>query len=534
MKEVGLFGDSAILVDAASVDPSELAHALRGLDDVEEVVPGAVICVRVAQGRARAVATKAEAVVREVRGTNRSATRSAQGPSPPPRQVEIHVAFDGPDLGEVAESSGMSEIQVVEALTRARLRVAYLGFAPGFAYVTGLPEPLANLARRATPRTSVRAGSVGVAGGYLGIYPQSSPGGWNLVGHTDAQMFDPDTPPYSTLQPGDILKLSSASHIGPAPTSDKTYMRPRSDSDRRIIVEEPGVLTMLQDGGRIGLAHLGVPRAGPADPDSMRLANLVAGNPQHCGVLETTVRGPTLRFHDKAHAVVFGAELELDGRAVEPGVVVEVSAGGRLRIGASRELRGYLAVSGGIGGPELFGSCSSDLLSGLGPGRLRAGDELSIGESGHPRGYALALLRGPTVRVLPGPEPVDPESLADWASGPFEVSPESNRVGVRLMGSRPLELRAAHRGSYGMVPGAVQIPPSGDPIVLLCDHATMGGYPVVATVISADLGVIAQRRPGDPVQFEVVEPDQAIEARNALDRQLASAPRGIFPAGPIT
>jgi biotin-dependent carboxylase-like uncharacterized protein len=266
----------------------------------------------------------------------------------------------------------------------------------------------------------------------------------------------------------------------------------------------------------------------------MRLANLVAGNPQGDGVLESTLSGPTLRFCSEAHGVCIGAGVELNGRAVEPGVVFEVPAGGVLRVGATHELRAYLAVSGGIKGPELFGSVSSDLLCGLGPGPLRAGGELDVGEPGRSRGYAPALSRNPTVRLLPGPEDVDADSLARWIREPFEVSPDSNRIGVRLIGSRPVELLGPPKGSYGMVAGAVQIPPSGEPIVLLCDHATMGGYPVIATVISADLGALAQRRPGDPVRFEVVDLEQALSARASLDRQLARAPSGHYPSGEVS
>jgi KipI family sensor histidine kinase inhibitor len=529
--EVLYFGDSAILVDAPSADSEELMRALRELDEVKEVLAGAVACVLVAPGQVAALAPKVEAVARQLANRTRAGSPATTGPS---KEIEIPVEFDGPDLEEVATSAGMSVRQVIEALCGARLRVAYLGFAPGFAYVTGLPGPLANLARRKSPRTSVPAGSVAIAGGYLGIYPQASPGGWNLVGRTDTPMFDPEAPPYSTLRPGDVVKLSPTVGLGEVRPPAMPSKRPRSDSPRRIEVLEPGALTTLQDLGRVGVAYLGVPSAGPADSDSMRLANVVAGNPQGRGVLETTLSGPTLRFCSEAHAVCVGAGAELNGRAVEPGVVFEVPAGGVLRIAATSELRGYLAVSGGIKGPELFGSVSSDLLCGLGPGPLRAGDELDLGEPGRPRGYAPALSRNPTVRLLPGPEAVDTDSLARWIREPFAVSPDSNRIGVRLTGSRPVELLAPPRGSYGMVPGAVQIPPSGEPIVLLCDHATMGGYPVVATVISADIGEVAQLRPGDEVYFELVDLEEAIEARHALDRQIERAPTGIFPAAPIT
>jgi KipI family sensor histidine kinase inhibitor len=524
------FGDSAVLVHAPSTESRKLVRALSRIDDVEEVLPGPVVCVRVSPGRGRALAEQAAAVAKAAEADD-TANEAASGSQQ--RLIDIPVAFDGPDLEEVASAVGMSVPQVIGLLRDARLQVAYLGFSPGFAYVTGLSNPLAKLPRRRSPRTSVPAGSVGIAGGYLGIYPQASPGGWNLLGHTDAQLFDPYIAPYATLRAGDLLRLVPNAELGPAP-SWTTSDRPRSRSARRIEVTEPGLLTTLQDAGRLGVAHLGVPRAGPADRDSMRLANLLAGNPENCGALETTLSGPTLRFTDRAHAVVVGAAVELNGRAVQPGVVFEVPAGGRLRVGVSLQLRGYLAVSGGIRGPELFGSCSSDLLCGLGPGPVEAGDEFALGNAGKPRGYSAAVARGATVRLVPGPEFVDLEVLAEWAAEPFEVSPESNRVGVRLTPSRPVALTSPPRGSHGMVPGAVQMPPSGEPIVLLCDHATMGGYPVVATVISADLGVIAQRRPGEAVQFELVDLDQAIWALSALDRQLAHAPTGLYPTGQVT
>lgn len=517
------FGESSILVDPEpSEDPHELVRALRDLDDVDEVLAGAAVLVKAVGGRTDSVAEKLGSIP----------TRSLS--SHKGRLVEIPVVFDGPDLAEVARTAGMSERRVVDAIAGASLRVAYLGFAPGFAYVQGLPDALARIERRSSPRTSVLSGSVGIAGGYLGVYPRTSPGGWNLLGRTDLVLFDPHVPPHATLQPGDRLRLVPTESVGQPARLHRADERPRCSSSCRFVVEEPGLLSTLQDGGRVRVGHLGVPAAGPADSDSMRLANLIAGNPELSGGLETTLDGPVLRFDTPAHAVVVGAEVALDGRSVASGAVVEVPAGARLKVGRSSGLRGYVAVSGGIRGAELFGSCSSDLLSGLGPGPLQAGDELEIGHEGRPRGYAHTLSRGSVLRILPGPHPVHRDSLEGWAAGPFRVSQDSNRIGVRLNGSKRVELRELPRGSHGMVHGAVQMPPSGEPIVLLCDHATMGGYPVIATVISADLGALAQRRPGDPVRFEVVDLEQALSARASLDRQLARAPSGHYPSGEVS
>ncbi len=518
MRHIVGFGESALLVDPKpSEDPYELLRGLSDLDGVDEVLAGPKLLVKLAAPRTGSLDKRLQAIP----------ARSASARQA--RVVEMPVKFDGQDLDDVALSAGMSPSQVVDAIAVASLEVAYLGFSPGFAYIEGLPSSLAGIERRSSPRTNVGAGSVAIAGGYLGVYPRASPGGWNLLGRTDLVLFDPLAEPYATLRPGDRVRIVPTETIGEPPSAVGQRSRPRCNSSMRIVVEDPGGLTMLQDGGRSKVGHLGVPAAGAADIDSLRLANLTAGNPELSGCLETVVDGPVLRFDCDAHAVVVGAEVALDGRSVPSRTVVDVPAGGRLKIGPSDGLRGYLAVAGGIRGPLLFGSCSSDQLAGLGPGPLQAGDELAIGDAGRPRGYSADLVRSSTLRILPGPVQVGSDALAAWADFPFVVLPDSNRIGVRLGDSRPLELPVPPGGSHGMVHGAVQIPPSGEPIVLMCDHATMGGYPVVATVISADLGALAQRRPGDAVRLEIVDLGRALEARAELDRQLARAPSGWYP-----
>jgi KipI family sensor histidine kinase inhibitor len=530
-RRVAWFGEAAILVEPLpSEDLHALAEALRLIEGVEDVLPGSVVLVRAGPASVEFVRDALPSIPAE-----RPGARSR-------RVVEIPVAFDGADLAEIAAAARTGEQGVVEKLAAAELRVAYLGFSPGFPYIVGLPEELTRLGRRKTPRTSVTAGSVGIAAGYLGIYPQASPGGWNLLGRTALAMFDPLVPPYAALRHGDVVRIVpvdslSAAAASPVAPALAGIDRPRCTSSRRLVVESPGVLTTLQDRGRRGVGHLGVPRAGPVDPDLMQLANLVAGNAPEAGVLETTVCGPVLRFDSPGHVVVVGARFRVDGRELEPGAVVPVDRGGRVDVGESPGLRGYLAVCGGIRGPALFGSCSSDLLSGLGIGPLRSGDELGLGDPGHPRGYAAEIERSRTIRVvgIEGPGGSRADVLDDLIRGRFTVETDSNRIGVRLRGCRPLRSAeesidgAGQLGSYGMVEGAVQLPPSGQPIVLLCDHATMGGYPVIATVISADIGTLAQKRPGETLQFELVDHDEARRARAMLDRRIARGPVGLYP-----
>jgi KipI family sensor histidine kinase inhibitor len=454
------------------------------------------------------------------------------GPDPAPgRRVDIPVAFDGPDLEEVAAGAGMSSLEAVGLLTASDLTVAFLGFLPGFAYLEGLPAELATVPRRTTPRPGVPAGSVGIAGGFAGIYPQSSPGGWQLVGRTGFTLFDPDRPPFATLSPRDRVRLRAVED--PGTVGERARPSLRSGAATTAVVEAPGLLSTVQDRGRVGVAGLGVPRAGGADPWGLRAANRLVGNRDDAAALEMTARGPRLRFTGPVHvAVVGGAEVTLDGGPVEVDTVVPVAPGQVLSTGTMvKDLRGYLAVSGGFATTPVLGSRSTDVVTGLGSGALRAGDVLGIGPPGRPRGRLVRGVpdRGPRLlRVVPGPDGLGTDAGRRLAGSTWEVGPSSDRVGVRLVGSRPLSPPAAI-ASRGMVTGAVQVPPDGGPVVLLCDHATVGGYPVVATVVRADLGVLGRCRPGDAVRFELVDVAEADRARLAAERSLEGAVQGWYP-----
>ncbi len=460
--------------------------------------------------------------------------------------MDIPVTFDGPDLDEVAALAQTTAEGVVGQLLEAELTVAFIGFLPGFAYLDGLPSALATVPRRSTPRTAVAPGSVAVGGGFAGIYPRASPGGWQLVGRTGFELFDPEAAPFTALHPGDIVRLRVAdaadvtvpvaTDTGPAAT------RPALRSDARDTVEvmAPGLLSMVQDLGRVGVAALGVPRAGAADPYSARAANRLVGNGDGAGVIEVTALGPRLRFSGPAHVAVVGrAEASVDGRPVALDTVVPMSRGQELAVGATHDdLRCYVAVAGGFDVAPILGSRSSDVLTGLGPGALRTGDVVGIGAADAAPGPDRARRRGRSrgrrapapaagdgrarrARHRPRPSPVR-RPTGRWARpvtawGCASSATNRSRVGAPGMASR------------GMVTGAVQVPPDGGPVVLLCDHATVGGYPVAATVVGADLGVLGQLRPGDAVRFEVVDLAEADRARARAERALDRAVVGWFP-----
>jgi KipI family sensor histidine kinase inhibitor len=470
--------------------------------------------------------------------------------------LEIPSSFDGPDLVEVARLAKSTPEELVAMVTAGPLTVEVVGFSPGFAYLGGLPAALRHVPRRPRPRPSVPAGSVALANGHAAVYPSASPGGWQLIGHTDEPLFTPWAPPYARLAPGDrvrFVRTTAASGPGTGrPTSGAAPVpgadAPPSGARPVFEVEEPGLRSVLQDGGRKGLAALGVPAASPADPDSFRLANQLVGNPAGACALETTARGPTLRCLSPTYVAIVGGtpDLRLDGQPVAAGRVVPVTAGQRLLVGPVREgFRCYVAMAGGFVGPALLGSYSTDQLAGLGPGPIVPGAQLWGAPMEPPLGDHLrvgnpgGVVQGEPValRVVPGPhsERFAPGTFATLATRRFTVEGASNRVGVRLHRDPRTPALSAAPGalgeldSQGMVTGAVQVPPDGEPVILLTDHATLGGYPVVAVVAAVDHGVLGQCAPGTTVVLVPCDHDVAAEALRAHTRALDRAVVGHYP-----
>ncbi|GAP64965.1 urea amidolyase related protein [Mizugakiibacter sediminis] len=320
-----------------------------------------------------------------------------------------------------------------------------------------------------------------------------------------------------------------------------------------VEVLKPGLLTTPQDRGRVGLAHLGIGRAGAMDAPALRLANALAGNPANACALEITLLGPTLRFHADADIALTGAPVEarVDGARVPLWAPLRVRAGATLALGGMRQgCRSYLAVRGGFALAPVLGSRSLDVNAALGPldGRaLRAGDVLAVGmaerdaRSANRRSCASSA---PTeavspgwsldsrpwfdgdaqrpLRLLPGThgEHLDAASQAALFDAAFRVAADSNRVGYRLEGPRlaltaPLELV-----SEAGVAGTVQLPPSGQPIVLMAEHPVSGGYPRIGHVAAVDLPRLAQRRPGDAVRFVATTPEEARHRLAERERRL--------------
>ena len=305
-----------------------------------------------------------------------------------------------------------------------------------------------------------------------------------------------------------------------------------------IAVLKPGLLTTVQDAGRWGHQYEGIPVAGPMDPWAHARANRLVGNDAAAATLEITLMGPRLRAEAPIVAALCGGRfgLKVAGEEAANDVAIDIPAGAEIEIGRSRDgARAYLAVRGGIDVPPMFGSRATHLPSAMGgvSGRaLAPGDVLPVGNLGHREGLALtrrgsddaAATTGSAeavVRVLRGPDAEDDLAACFDAllAERFEVGPESNRMGYRLRG-RTLDAPSADRLSTATPMGTVQVPEGGAPILLMADRQTTGGYPRIATVISADLGIAGQLKPGDALRFAPCTHDEALSALRARIAEL--------------
>lgn len=288
-----------------------------------------------------------------------------------------------------------------------------------------------------------------------------------------------------------------------------------------IDVLEPGPYASIQDLGRPGLGELGVSPSGACDRGSLRLANRLLGNSEGAAAIEATMGGLEVRAGSAVLVAVTGAPapVTVDGQPVPHSAPVVLPQRSLLRLGSpDRGLRTYVAVRGGLVVDPVLGSCSTDVLSGLGPRPLSAGQRLPLGRPArgwHPIDVASVEVADADplwlrIRLGPRADWFTAAALGALRGGTYEVTSSSNRVGLRLTGPR-LEQRAAddverELPSEGVVAGALQVPPDASPVLLLADHPVTGGYPVIAVVLDADLDLAGQARPGQRVRFRVANP----------------------------
>ena len=572
-------GDAALLVDLGDVSPATtaLARALAAVV-VAAALPGlrdAVPAYRTLLLRFDPCAEAADALPALI---ERLVATLEVAPAAHGRTITLPVRYggeDGPDLDAVAAHAGLPAAEVVRLHAAASYTVEFLGFSPGFPYLSGLPQALAT-PRLPSPRTRIPAGSVAIGGGQTGFYPLPSPGGWRLIGRIPSLAFDPARPETLPCAPGDTIRFVPISGPGidpgavdmglPMASADAQPSAPMSNTPDRgspprhaaglasttapdrgippvahtLHVIRPGPLATIQDLGRHGWAAYGYATSGALDIPALALANRLVGNPEGAAAIEITGGTAAFEARDDLLIALAGADAgaTLDGEPLPLCRARWMRQGALLRLDRPRHgLRTYIAVAGGIATSPVLGSRATDLVAGLGglDGRpLRQGDILPIGPPPTPaQGWLLpppnpdSHMEAVILRVVLGPRHdwFDPATLALFAAATFAVSPRSDRTGLRLVGAAILPAHQGSLASEGVTPGAIQIPPDGQPILLLADCRGVGGYPVIAAVISADLPLAGQLPAGARIRFHPLD--------IAAARAAARASRAAFEALPL-
>jgi KipI family sensor histidine kinase inhibitor len=477
------------------------------------------------------------------------------GQLPPPKVVRLPTCYGGefgPDLPFVSQHSGLSEDEVVRLHSETPYHVHMIGFTAGFAYLGGLPEKL-HTPRLPSPRTKTPRGAVGIGGSQTGAYSAETPGGWRLIGRTAVPLFDPLRDPPTPMLPGDTVRFDPISReeydrleqvyrdvTSPEPRAPSPEPRvPLGFASRKALeFLRAGLLTTVQDRGRIGCQRFGVTVSGAMDEVALRVGNLLVGNEQNAAGLEISFLGPRIRLRADVTLALTGAEVDvdLDGQPAPWYEAFRARAGQVLDIRhCTRGMRAYLTVAGGIDVPVRLGSRSTSLAAGFGgfEGRpLRDGDVLSVGRTigqtargfacGVPQRWRAAFGSPQIVRVVFGPQEgafteAGRRTLLDAT---YEISPSSDRMGYRLEGPAIEHAGPADIISDWIPLGGIQVPGNGKPIVLLADRQTTGGYTKIATVISPDIPTLVQLRPGEAVRFRAVTVGEAEAAARALETAL--------------
>jgi len=552
-------GDRALAVECGNEISEEVNNRVRSLAwaiqqaeiaGVQEIIPtyrSILILYRPEQITAAELTT----------AVDECAAAVAVSGLPDPQVTVIPVAYGGeygPDLAYVAEKNGLTPAEVIELHSSRDYLIYMLGFTPGFPYLGGMTEKIA-APRLENPRLRIPAGSVGIAGRQTGVYPVDSPGGWRLIGRTPLRLYEPGAVPPVLLRAGNSVRFR--------PIDAVEYDRLAAESRLSETTEIPapvgcplcdvrsgGLLTTVQDLGRYGYQQYGVPTAGAMDEFSLRIANWLVGNPENAAALEITLSGPVLAFRGPTIVSVSGGDLspQLNGApvpmwesfAVQPGDVLSFA-------GRQNGCRAYLAVAGGFQVPEVMGSRSTYVCGSIGglAGRALIAGDILTGQPPELCSSAVAGRRLPAafrpdygeeviLRVILGPQDdlFTPEGLELFSRSTYTITADSDRMGYRLAGPAVNHKAGADIISDGLPLGAVQVPGHGNPIIMLADRQTTGGYAKIATVSTADLPRLAQMLPGQRIRFQPISPATArqvyLEYLAELGRCAAAINTGRF------
>ena len=546
-------GDKAVSVVFGSVINKEINGRVRALKNAllslkvdgitEMVITYAALAVHFEPAliRRKDLIAKIEEVLPEILAAEIEAGPAKENPAHGGGEAgqvkEIPVLYGGeagPDLSDCAAKEGKTEEEIIQIHTSHEHYIYMLGFSPGHPYSARDEEPF-SFGRRETPRVRIPERSVVVQRNLTNITPFSQPCGWQVIGSTplDITYYRRNKP--FLFEAGDRLKFKAIDRAEYDRIREKEEKRRQAEKENAeaifgdgpadLEILSPGLMTTVQDDGRFGYQAYGVSPAGPMDARAFHLANLLAGNAQNTAALELCVTGPEIRVNKNTTVALCGADfgMRIDGVPVPSYAGVPVQKGQVISFTPARRGRyGYLAFRGGIYVPEVMGSRATlmkNQLGGLSGRKLAAGDELKLG-FGLLAGGALRRLPAEvpaakeemvTLRVVKGPQDdmFTKESLRYFFNHGAVVTDACDRQGARLQ-ARPLEFTGAKDiVSDGISFGAIQVPGDGQPILLLADRQTTGGYAKLGTVITADLGKAGQLQPGQQVRFVEVSPETA-------------------------
>ncbi|OJF93698.1 allophanate hydrolase [Rhizobium sp. 58] len=520
---------TVLLVELADLDETLALFASLEADPVDgiiDMVPAArTLMIRFQPARLSAESLAAAIATRDL------SARIA----PSDMLVEIPVNYDGEDLADVADLTGLSVEDVIRRHTDSTFTVAFCGFAPGFGYLVG-GDPVLEVPRRQSPRTKIPAGSVALAGAFSGVYPQNSPGGWQIIGTTPEQMWDLSRDPPALFQPGHRVRfvdLAKTSRPVTAPTTrapEPASVEPAGTALTLKVLTAP-MPALFQDLGRFGQTGQGVSSSGALDQGALKAVNRIVGNPAGAPALEIILGGFSFQVTGRTVMGVTGAPCPISIRddsgrsfAAETYQPIALEAGDVVTLGqAPKGMRSYLSVRGGFAVKPVLGSASTDTLAMVGPDPVTSGTVLLINEA--TSGLAsVSITEAPafdhpaaddvvTLDVVMGPRSdwFTQGGIATLSSQLWTVTPQSNRVGIRIIGDTALERRdTAELPSEGTATGAIQVPHSGQPVLFLADHPLTGGYPVIGTVAEYHLDLAGQIPVNAQIRFRPVTTFAAI------------------------
>lgn len=441
------------------------------------------------------------------------------------QEVIVPIRYDGEDLAQVAELQGLSVADVIRKHHESVWNVAFIGFAPGFAYMSSPDRPFTDIPRLTVPRKKIPSGSLGLAGKYSGIYPKDSPGGWQLIGTTSEKMWDLERKNPALLLPGMTVHFEDVTHnptTVTVPLQITRTVEPKQ-SVPLFTITAPSLQMLIQDEGRLNQTNIGVGVAGAMDLSAMHSANRIVGNPTDTPVIEVLNGGLKAKMQHAGVIAVAGAISNIrvkfaDGQTADFASYqpIDLDEGDEFQIQPpTAGLRNYLAVRGGIDVEPVLNSASFDSLAVLGPEPLKLGDIIYQGQvkatniSVNEVGKTDLPQAGEVVEldIVMGPRTdwFEQDSIEQLCQQEWLVTNESNRVGLRLSGAQSLTRKITHElESEGTCIGALQIPPSGQPVLFMNDHPLTGGYPVIASVAKHHWDLVAQIPAGCRIKFKKI------------------------------